>query len=176
MVMRRWALVGAGLVAVLAWGGGAVAHADDDPFLLKDPTTLMVGAGSWEVMRDNLRTYEFDAALRPNLHLWVIKPQVGVVAAGDGDVLLYAGPLLDYKLADHWLVSVSTAAAYWTSGGYDLGSHMEFRSGADFSYRWNNGVRLGFGFYHTSNADISTRNPGSESALLEYSIPLKMGF
>jgi hypothetical protein len=173
MVNVRWALLGAGILL----GAAAVpASADDDPFLLKDPSTLMVGAGSWEVARDNLRTYEFDAALRPDLHLWLIKPQIGVVAAGDGDVVLYAGPMLDYKFTDHWMVTASTSVGYWTSGGFDLGSHIEFRSGLDLSYRFANAVRVGIGFYHTSNADISTRNPGSESALLEYSIPLNLGF
>jgi len=179
--MRVWGsavAVAAGLLAATsgAHAGGSSNGATNSDFALNDPSYLMVGAGSWEVARDNLRTYELDAALRPDAHLWVIKPQFGLTVAGDGDVLLYAGPLIDYNLTKHWVVSGSTSAGYWTSGGFNLGSHLEFRSGAELAYRWNNGVRLGFGFYHTSNADITRRNPGSESALIEYSIPVKLGF
>lgn len=174
MAMGRWALLGAGMAAIVAaWGGPDVARAEDDPFLLKDPTTLMVGAGSWEVARDDLRTWEVDAALRPDYHLWVIKPLIGITAAGDGDTLVYAGPLVDYRLTHNLVVSVSTSAAYWIQGSFDLGSHLEFHSGAEIAWHFDNDVRVGVGLYHTSNADLTKRNPGSELALIEYSIPIK---
>ncbi len=178
MIMGRRALLGAGMMAIVAVGAVATpAGAADDPFALKDPSALVVGAGAWEAVRSNLTNFEVDATFRPNnMHLWVVKPQVGIVASGAGDTLLFAGPMVDYKLTNHLVVTGMTSVAFWTGSGFDLGSKIEFRSGAELGYRWNNGVRLGIGFYHTSNADLTKRNPGSESALVEYSIPLRIGF
>ena len=63
-------------------------------------------------------------------------------------------------------------------GGYrrgtakDLGSVIEFRSGIEIAYRFGNAARLGVAISHISNASISDNNPGTESIVLSYSIPL----
>ena len=150
------------------------ARADGYDFGLHDPTYLMVGVGGWEVARDNLRKPELDLVLRPAHSWWVIKPQLTFIAAGDGDFLFFAGPMIDYYITPHVVGTISTSVGTWIGNGFDLGSRIEFHSGAEFAYRFADASRLGFGFFHTSNADITKRNPGSESMLLEYSIPIRI--
>lgn len=153
----------------------APALADDGGSLnfgLKDPSYLWLGAGAWEVDRSNLTAAEGDIAWRPNYNLWIFKPHFGLVGASDGDVLGYGGLLVDFHVVPHVVATASSSVGVWGGGGFDLGSRVEFRSGLDLAWQFNNASRLGVGFYHTSNADLTRRNPGSESALLTYAIPI----
>ena len=59
------------------------------------------------------------------------------------------------------------------ASGIDLGAHCEFRTGAEFDYRFDNLVRLGVGFYHLSNAGIGKQNPGVEMATFVLTVPLR---
>ncbi len=143
------------------------AHADDDPSL------LMVGVGTWETLRGNYISPELDVAYRPDLKLlWIIKPHAGFVVAKDGSYNGYVGLLADIHWTNHLVTTLNSAFAGWGGGGYDLGSHFEFRSGIDNAWRFNDGSRLGIGFYHESNAGITRENGGSESLILEYSVPV----
>jgi len=50
---------------------------------------------------------------------------------------------------------------YYDNGnGKDLGATCEFRTGAEFAYRFDDRSRLGFTFHHISNAGIARRIPG----------------
>jgi len=174
--MRPGWIVGAAVAASMA---AAIAARADEAYGanygLHDPTYLVIGAGSWEVARGNLSTGEADLTLRPAHHWWLLKPELGLVVAGDGDVLAFAGPLFEYYLTPALVGTVSTSVGTWAGGGFNLGSRVEFHSGAELAWRFADESRLGFGFYHTSNADLTKRNPGSESALLEYSLPIRIG-
>ncbi|MEM6702343.1 MAG: acyloxyacyl hydrolase [Acidobacteriota bacterium] len=48
---------------------------------------------------------------------------------------------------------------------------MEFRSGIDVRYRFEKKGALALGFYHLSNASISSTNPGTNSLLLRIELP-----
>ena len=177
--MRHWLRRCAGTIA-LGLGLGLVAataaRAEGGyDFGLHDPTYLMVGVGGWEVARDNLRKPEIDLVLRPAHHLWVVKPELGLAVAGDGDVLAFAGPLVDFYITRSLVTTISTSVGVWTGGGFNLGSRIEFHSGGEIAWRFADASRVGLGVYHTSNADITKRNPGSESLLVEYSIPIRIG-
>ena len=39
-------------------------------------------------------------------------------------------------------------------------------------YRFKNNARLGVGIFHISNADSGKKNPGSETLVLKYQIPM----
>ena len=56
--------------------------------------------------------------------------------------------------------------------GKDLGNPLEFRSGITFSVRLSDYSRLGITFHHISNAGLNERNPGEESILVLYSVPI----
>jgi hypothetical protein len=157
---------------VLAFTIGTMVAALAGPAFASDPSYLVVGAGSWQIARDNARGAEFDLAYRPNLELWVVKPHVGVVAASDGDVYGYAGLLGDIHVLPHLVLTLSGAMGGYTGHGYRLGSHFEFRSGGEIAWQFDDQSRFGLGFYQISNAGLTRTNGGSESLLLTYSYPL----
>jgi hypothetical protein len=157
-------LLGLAMAAGLACG--TAARADQNPL-------LVVSAGTWETLRDNFRTGEVDVDYRFGTDLiWKIRPHVGVLAAGDGDYYGYGGFVADLDLLPHLVLTLNTAIGGYGGHGYDLGSHFEFRNGAELAYRFDNDWRIGFGFYHISNAGITRDNGGSESALVSISAPL----
>lgn len=142
------------------------------PALAEDPGYIVIGGGTWQTLRDQDRTAEFDIAYRSPYRLWIFKPHFGALVAKDGDVYGYGGLLTDIYWGPHFVTTLSTAVGIYGGNGFDLGSHVEFRSGIDLAWRFDNSSRLGVGFYHISNAGLTSRNPGSESLLLQYSLPV----
>ena len=142
------------------------------PVRADEPSTLMIGSGSWETLRDNYRTGEVDVDYRSSYKLWIFHPHAGFVVAGDGDFYADVGLLTDIFWTDHIVTTLGSAFGGYGGGGYNLGSHFEFRSGIDNAYRFSDGTRLGIGFYHISNAGITRENGGSESLLVEFTIPV----
>lgn len=137
-----------------------------------DPSYVTIGVGAWEVFRDEAHSAEFDVGFRPDVGLGVIRPQIGFLAAADGDYYGYAGFLADFSLTDHIVLTPNVAVGGYGGHGFRLGSHVEFRSGGDIAWRFADSSRLGIGFYHISNAGLTQRNPGDESILVEYFLPV----
>ena len=52
------------------------------------------------------------------------------------------------------------------------GNPLEFYIGIDMFYRFKNNSRIGVGIFHISNADSGKKNPGSETLVLKYQIPI----
>ncbi|WP_158240812.1 acyloxyacyl hydrolase [Telmatospirillum siberiense] len=150
-------------IAVGGWFGPAVAA---------DPSYVAIGVGAWEVFRDDAHAAEFDVGFRPDVGLGVLRPQVGFLAATDGDYFGYGGFLADFALTDHVILTPNVAVGGYGGHGYRLGSHVEFRTGVDIAWRFEDKSRLGVGFYHMSNAGLTQRNPGNESLLVQYFIPV----
>jgi hypothetical protein len=162
--MAKKFVCGAAMVAGLAVGMGA--RADQN-------SLLVVSAGTWQTLRAPLRTEEVDVDYRFGTDLiWKIRPHVGLLVAGDGDYYGYGGFVADIDLTNHLVLTLNTAIGGYGGGGYNLGSHFEFRNGAEVAYRFDNDWRIGFGFYHISNAGITRENGGSESALVSLSVPM----
>ena len=71
------------------------------------------------------------------------------------------------------VVTGQVGLGYYANGdGPDLGFPLEFRSGVELGYRFDNRSRLAVGFSHISNADLGDRNPGTEIVTMTYSIPV----
>ena len=156
-------LLGAAAISLATAAAGQAAD---------DPSYLTIGAGGWQVLRGSDTAGEVDLAYRSNYKLWFLKPHAGVMVATDGDYYAYAGLLTDLYWGKNIVTTLSTAMGGYGGGGYNLGSHFEFRSGIEVAWRFEDASRLGIGFYHISNAGISDRNPGSESLILTYSVPI----
>ena len=157
-------LCGLAMVAGLVFGG--VARADQNPL-------LVVSAGTWETLRAPFRTEEVDIDYRFGTDLiWKIRPQVGMLVAGDGDFYGYGGFVADIDFTDHLVLTLNSSIGGYGGHGYNLGSNFEFRNGLEVAYRFTNDWRVGLGFYHISNAGITRENGGSESALVSISAPL----
>jgi hypothetical protein len=62
--------------------------------------------------------------------------------------------------------------AYHEGNGKDLGGTLEFRSGLELAYRFDDRSRLGLEISHRSNASIYEDNPGEETLMVFYHLPL----
>ena len=62
---------------------------------------------------------------------------------------------------------------YNAGKGHDLGGLITFRSGIDFVYETDGGVRYGLSHDHRSHMEIYPNNPGVESIRFMISVPFK---
>lgn len=104
--------------------------------------------------------------------VWIFGPVLGVLANNDGGVLGYGGIYADLRLGDFLVTPQFAISAYERGDGPDLGGVLEFRSAVTVSYRFDNGIRLGIGGSHISNARIHDRNPGTEEIYISVAFPL----
>lgn len=148
------------------------------------PDYLSFATGVYNLLQDRWRTWELDIEYKfhvkwlpqPNPHL-VFRPLVGALATMRGTVYVYLGINFDILLGKYIVLSPGFAAGYFNKGqGRDLGYPLEFRSGVELAWIFPDLSRLGVHFYHLSNASIGRRNPGEESLVLFYDIPLVKGF
>ena len=84
---------------------------------------------------------------------------------------------MDIYFGPRWILTPNTAVgAYLEGDGQDLGHVLEFRSGFELAYLLNDRSRLGIAVHHLSTAGIGDENPGTETALIYYSVPLNSLF
>ena len=85
------------------------------------------------------------------------------------------GVLLDIYFGRRLVFTPSFAPTLWfgETDDLDLGHVIEFRSQIEVAYRFDNRSRLGLSVSHYSNASLADENPGTESLLLNYSMPFK---
>lgn len=161
------------LIGVLAFTPTGAKAVDDADY-------LRVGVGWWDMNRKDMWAPEFDLAYRSDYKWWVFKHHAGVLGTGDGSAYAYWGLYMDLYFGNRFVLSPSTAVGYYYRGEWEKGDHktnlghqVEFRSGIDLSYRFDDRSRLGLGYYHTSNTGLwSKRNPGEETLLLTYDLPI----
>ncbi len=135
---------------------------------------LSLNVGEFNALRtkDNALQYGIEyrgEELKYNLH-----PILGAFGTSDGSAYAYAGLNWDITILPQQLYLIPNFAvgAYRKGGGRDLGGTLEFRSGIELDYQFTNQHRLGVALNHLSNASIYDRNPGEESVLVTYSVPL----
>lgn len=159
--MRRLLL---GLAALLATTLPAAAE---------EPSFISLGAGYYDLFDDQgageaRLEYRFSEQER----LWFFTPFIGVTATTDAAAYGYAGVGIDIFFGRRWVATPNFAVGVYGNGdGKDLGHAIEFRSGLEVAYRFDDYSRLGLSFTHISNAGLDERNPGVESLVLVYSIP-----
>ncbi|MFT5830872.1 MAG: lipid A 3-O-deacylase [Bacteroidia bacterium] len=101
-----------------------------------------------------------------------LRPIFGASVLEDGGNYVYSGLRYDYEIDSNWSLSPSFAVGVYSPGEVDLGGPIEFRSGLDLSYQVTSNSRFGIGVSHMSNGGIYSRNGGSESLLMTYSVGL----
>jgi lipid A 3-O-deacylase len=151
-------------LAVTGFAGGAQAQ---------DPSFLTFSAGKFDFNRQKNTAAEAGVQWRGSEKLWIFQPMVGGMATSDGSGNIYAGISLDIFLGNRIVLRPSFAPGLYFKGskGHDLGHVIEFRSGGEIAYRFDDRSRLGLEIYHLSNAHLGDKNPGEESIVLTYSIP-----
>lgn len=148
------------------------------------PDFLSIAGGAFDFYRQKHRTFELALeykfhlkCLRPPIECLQFRPLVGVMATAKGSFYGYLGINFDLLFFDHLLFAPGFAAGYYAPGnGKNLGYPLEFRSGIELAWQFCDWHRLGIHFYHLSNASLGRRNPGEESLVLFYDIPLIKGF
>lgn len=138
-----------------------------------EPAFLSLGAGAFDFHDSESRAAQGEIQYRSDLKLWVFNPMAGFAATSEGSIYAYAGISLDIFLGNRFVVRPSFAPGFYNAGGgKDLGHHLEFRSAIEFSYRFDDRSRLGLEVYHRSNAGLGDKNPGEESLMVTYAIPM----
>lgn len=100
-------------------------------------------------------------------------PLVGTFFTPKGSVYTYGGFRLEIPIGKHILIlPIATVGDYEKGAGKDLGSHIEFKTGAEIDLVFANGIRVGPAFDHVSNAGIGKKNPGEENLMMMMSVPL----
>lgn len=135
---------------------------------------LAFGLGAFDVLDSDSKAM-FSLEYRGD-YLWqALRPVIGASADADGGFYAYAGGGWDIFLDDRWtLIPNFMVGAYGENGGKDLGGALEFRSGIELDYGFGGGHRVGAAFNHISNASIYDSNPGGESLMLIYALPIKV--
>ena len=161
------------LALALIGGAAAIGPARaDDGILRDDPAFLELGAGGYDIFH-NYTAGVFRGEYRFGQKLLWLTPLLGGEVTTDGGLYGYFGLALDLHLGDHFVLAPNEAVGAWTRGdGKNLGATIEFRSGAEFDYAFDDQTRLGLSFHHISNAGIGKHNPGEEEALVVYALPL----
>ncbi|NQV46084.1 MAG: acyloxyacyl hydrolase [Rhodospirillales bacterium] len=151
-----------------------LAGAATNPATADDPAFLTIAAGAWDFNKNDDQGAEFRLEYRSDYKLWELKPFGAIAASSTGSAFIGAGVLMDIYFGRRFVVTPSFAPHFYAQGGSDkdLGHVIEFRSQLEFAYRFDDRSRLGLSVSHYSNASLGDRNPGTESLLLNYSIPI----
>jgi opacity protein-like surface antigen len=169
MTQRSIVTGGIALAALLA----AALLAPASPARADDPDFVTFAGGWFDMNRQKDEAGEFRLEYRSDKKFLLFKPFGGVMATTDGASYYYAGILIDVFFGRRLVVTPSFAPGYYARGsGYDLGHAVEFRSQLEVAYRFDDRSRLGVSFGHMSNARLGDKNPGTESLMLNYSVPL----
>lgn len=166
MRSSRAAMAAVALCAFSAGLGGILKGARAD-----DPYFLAVGGGVFDF---NRASYVGQARLELRFadRFFLFKPMLGVLVTADKAVYGYGGLRIDLYIGNRWVVTPNAAlGAYYRGDGINLGSTLEFKTGAELDYRFDDHSRLGVALDHLSNAGITRQNPGSNTVLLYYSYP-----
>jgi lipid A 3-O-deacylase len=139
-----------------------------------DPNFIVLGIGGFDV-NDNETEGHFEVQARFQKRLWLFKPQIGAFTTTKSGFYAYVGGSIDIFLGRRYVASPGfSVGAYARGDGKELGGTLEFRSSLEIAYRLPNRARLGVQIGHLSNASIYSANPGTEFAILNYSIPTNL--
>jgi hypothetical protein len=143
--------------------------------LSKESGFLNFGAGIYD-MFDDETTGEFrlEYVFPDTDNVGLFTPFIGLSSTVEGATYGYAGIGLDLYFDDKVILTPNFAAGIYGNGdGKDLGHAIEFRSGFNLMLSLRDNSRVGFSFHHVSNAGLGERNPGEESLLFIYSVPIQ---
>jgi hypothetical protein len=167
-------------VAVLIAAAVVVARPAAAQFSLGSPggpPRLELGAGAFDITPSVRKDAGTQGDFRGEYHfgdmLWIISPMVGLDVTTTGGTYLYGGFGFDINFTPNWVFTPNGAVGWYQHGsGTILGSWFEFRTGAELDYKFDDQSRLGIAVHHMSNAGLTKVNPGEQSVLLVYQLPL----
>ena len=124
--------------------------------------------------RSNIFGFEYRSK---NFSKWKLHPTIGYLRNSHCIQFLHIDLKHDWHLKKNFIFTMGLGAGVFDSNeAIDLGNPIEFKSSFELAYRFKNGLRLGVEAYHVSNSKLSNKNPGTESVVLSFSVPLKAIF
>ncbi|MCW8916648.1 MAG: acyloxyacyl hydrolase [Magnetovibrio sp.] len=163
-IIAAIALIGAGLNLHVP-----TAHADDPAFV-----SVAAGLYDWNRQKDEGTEVRIEYR-HDEKYLGFLKPFVAAAATDSSNsFFIGAGVLADIYFGKRVVLTPSFAPHYYNGGNekLDLDYALEFRSQLELAYRFDDRSRLGVAVSHYSNASLGATNPGTESAMVYYSIPV----
>ena len=157
-----------GLLVAAAVGMAITAAA---PAAAEHGAQLAVYAGSYDIAK----TTAIEAGVEYRMHsrAFELVPVFGAAATDDSAFWVYSGLRRPFRVGRGWRLTPGFAIALYEEGtGKDLGGPVEFRSSLDLGYRFVGGSSLELGIHHLSNSGIYDDNPGSNSIILIWAIPI----
>ena len=98
---------------------------------------------------------------------------LGLMVSGKGSVFGYGGTYADIFLGDHIVIRPEGGGGGFVAGNSkDLGGVYQFHAAITFAYVFENEARVGITLTHISNFSIHDSNPGLDSGLFSYSMPI----
>ncbi|MCK5546669.1 MAG: acyloxyacyl hydrolase [Rhodospirillaceae bacterium] len=149
------------------------------PAMADDPAFISFGGGSYDWNRQKDEGTEFRIEYRHDeKFLGALKPFIAAAATTTDSYFVGAGVLMDIYLGKRIVVTPSFAPHFYSGGNkkLDLDHAVEFRSQLELAYRMDDRSRIGIAVSHYSNASLGDTNPGTESAIIYYSMPLAQVF
>jgi hypothetical protein len=100
-------------------------------------------------------------------------PVFGVAATDDSAFWAYVGLRRPFRFGRGWRLTPGFAVALYEEGsGKDLGGPVEFRSSLELGHRFSGGSSVGLTLYHLSHGGLYDDNPGSNSLILSWALPI----
>ena len=165
------------LLALFLMSGTIVG---EDATFLRSKNLLAVGVGVYDILRYNHRhvtgllQLEYKGPDFFGKKLLKVRPFAAFMVNFQGSLWAGAGVNFDLLFGPSFVTTLGFGPGFFYQGkGKDLGYPLEMRSSIEFAYRFKSQARLGWQFYHLSNASLSMRrNPGTECLVLFYAIPI----
>jgi len=143
---------------------------------------LSIGVGQFNFMEDGTPPHN-DTSEMINIELHsgrklfnFMKTFAGFLGTSENTYYAYGGFGIDtyFTKKKNWLLTPTLACGYYKDGSeIKAGNPLEFYIGIDVFHRFKNNSRIGVGIFHISNADSGYRNPGSETLVLKYQLPVQ---
>jgi len=166
-----------GFLIALGFAAGNPAAAQVTFGSPADPPRIAIGGGAFDVLPNSNQPTSRPTGLALGEYrfgdvLWILAPFVGVFGTGQGSFYGYGGVGFDINIGEKFVVTPSTSVGYFKQGGgLNLDANCEFRSGAEFAFRFEDLRRVGVGIYHISNAGIGKHDPGAEFVTFILTVP-----
>ena len=162
----------------VAAGGVVLAAIFIDRPVHEEADYVAVEGGQFDAVKNVQQAAAFGAEYRSKrIVWWKLRPFIGAGFTSDSSLYGYAGIRLATYWEEHVVVTPSIAMGAYSRGeGKDLGNPpVVVRSGLDFEYALDDGVRVGLAYHHISNGKFlgQAENPGTEIVGLTISIPLR---
>jgi len=140
----------------------------------KEPHMISFSLGIYNISRPAYYHGLYEVEFYPRWKIWFFYPFAGAFINTYAKGFIFAGITVPIRPARHFLFRISFAPGFYTVSdeNKDLGYPLEFRTSIKFAWIFRNQSRLGIEGAHLSKPGLHAPNPGCETLVISYEIPL----